>query len=87
MRYQEGIYHEDAENSTTLVNQMSFYQTYKKHYSSDPFGDTTIEAGTRLVDKIMGKKKKIWEVVIIKNLSNDLTTSKLPCLVNSNQFS
>ena len=44
------------ENSTTLVYRRSFYKTYKKQYSSNPFGDTTIEAGTRVVDRIMEEK-------------------------------
>ena len=74
--------------------------SYKKQNSSNPFGDTSIEAGTRLVDRMM---KERWEEVIItstelilnsrnvcktmKNLSNDPTTSTPLCLVNSNYSS
>ena len=78
----------------------SLYEAYKKQYASNPFGDTTIEAGTRLVDTMTEEKKKRWEEVItstdlthnsrkawktIRSLSNDPTSPTPPCLVNSNQ--
>ncbi len=78
----------------------SLYEAYKEQYSSNPFGDTTIEAGTKLVDNMTAEKKKRWEEVItstdlthnsrkawktIKKLSNDPTSSNPPCLVTANQ--
>ena len=42
----------------------SLYKAYKKQYSSNPFGNTTIEAGTRLFDRMMEEKNKRWEEVI-----------------------
>ena len=71
----------------------SLYEAYKKQYSHDLFGNTTIEAGTRLFDRMTEEKRKIWEEVIkstelthnshnawqaIKNLANDPTTSTPP---------
>ena len=46
------------------------YEADKKQYSRNPFGNTTIEAGTRLVDRMTGEKNKRWEEVIT---STDLT--------------
>ena len=78
----------------------SLYEAYKNQYSSNPFGNTTIEAGTRLIDRMTEEKKKRWEEFItltdlthnshtawktIKNISNAPTTSTPPCLVNSYQ--
>ena len=66
MRLPENIYQEDIENRTSLVYRMnqSFYEAYKKEHSNNPFGDTTIDAGTRMVDKMTEEKRKIWEEVI-----------------------
>ena len=50
--------------------QQSLYKAYKKQYSSNPFGNTTIDAGTKLVDRMMEEKNTRWEEVII---STDLT--------------
>ena len=50
--------------------------TYRKHRrnnrgsikktrnSSNPFGNTTIETGSRIVDRMMEEKNKRWEEVI-----------------------
>ena len=78
----------------------SLYKAYKKQYSIDPVGETTIDTGNTLIDKMKDAKKKRWEEVItstdlthnsrkawqtIKKLSNDPTTPIPPCLVNANQ--
>ena len=34
------------------------YKAFKKRYSNYPFGDTTIDAGTSLIDRIMEEKKR-----------------------------
>ena len=80
----------------------SLYEAYKKQYSIDPFGETTIDTGNTLIDKMNDEKKKSWEEVItstdlthnsrrtwqtIRKLSNDPTTPNHPCLVNANQVS
>ena len=80
----------------------SLYEAYKKHYSIDPFGETTIDTGNTLIDKMKDEKKKSWEGVItstdlthnsrrawqtIRKLSNDLTTPNPPCLENANEVS
>ena len=77
----------------------SLYEAYKKQYSIDPFGETTIATGNTLIDN-MKDEKKSWEEVItstdlthnsrrewqtIRKLSNDPTTPNPPCLVNTNQ--
>ena len=77
----------------------SLYEAYKKQYSIDHFGETTIYTGNTLTDK-MKDEKKGWEEVIIstdmthnsrrawqniRNLSNDPTTPNPPCIVNVNQ--
>ena len=78
----------------------SLYEAYKKQYSIDTFGETTIDTGNTLIDKMKDEKKKSWEEVItstdlihnsrmawqtIRKLSNDPTTPNPPCLVNANQ--
>ena len=78
----------------------SLYEAYKKQYSIDPFGETIIDTGNTLIDKMKDEKKKSWEEVItsndlthnsrrawqtIRKLSNDPTTPNHPCLVNANQ--
>ena len=78
----------------------SLYEAYKKQYSIDPFGETTIDTGNTLIDKMKDEKKKSWEEVItstdlthnshrawltIRKLSNDAITQNPPCLVNANQ--
>ena len=57
----------------------SLYVAYKKQYSIDPFGETTIDTGNTLIDKIKDEKKKSWEEVIT---STDLTHKQsLPLLI------
>ena len=78
----------------------SLYEAYKKQYSSNPFGDGTIESGNTLLEKMSEEKKRRWEEVItstnmthnsrkawktIRKLSNDPTSSTPPCLVSANQ--
>ena len=78
----------------------SLYEAYKKQYSIDSFGETTIDTGNTLIDKMKDKKKNSWEEVststdlthnrrrtrqTIRKLSNDFTTPNPPCLVNANQ--
>ena len=48
----------------------SLYEAYKKQYSMDPFGETTIDTGTTLIDKMNEEKYKSLEEVIT---STDLT--------------
>ena len=75
-------------------------EAYKKHYSSNPFAEGTLETGNKLIDTMKEAKKKRWEEVItsidlahnscktwqtIKKLSNDPTSPNPPYLVNSNQ--
>ena len=60
MSHPESIYQEVAENSTSLVYRRSFYKAYNKQYSSNLFGDTTIKAGTRIVDRMIEEKKTRW---------------------------
>ena len=47
-------------NSTSLVYRRnhSLYEAYKKQYLSNTFGNTNIEAGTKLVDRKPEEKKK-----------------------------
>ena len=76
------------------------YEAYKKQYSIDPFGETTIDTGNTLIDKMKDEKKESWEEVItstdlthnsrmtwqtIRKLSNDPTIPNPTCLVNANQ--
>ena len=77
------------------------YKAYKKQYSIDPFGVTTIDTGNTLIDKIQDEKKKSWEEEVItstdltqnsrrswhtiRKLSNDHTTPNPTCLVNDNK--
>ena len=84
-----------------LTNESkSHNEAYKKQYSIDPFGETTIATGNTLIDKMKDEKKKSWEEVItstdhthnsrrawqtIRKLSNDHTTPNLPCIVNANK--
>ena len=78
----------------------SIYKAYKKQYSNNPFGETTIGIGNTLIDKMKDQKKNSWDEVItstdlthnsckawqtIRKLSNDPTTLNPPCLVNANQ--
>ena len=72
----------------------SLYEAYKKQYSIDPFGETIIDTGNPLIDKMKYEKKKSW-IDLAHNsrrawqtnrkLSNDPTTPIPPCLVNANQ--
>ena len=78
----------------------NLYEAYKQQYSSNPFGNRTMESGNLLLDKMTEEKRKIWEEVItstnmthnsrkawktINKLSNDPTSSNPPCLVTANQ--
>ena len=73
------------------------YEAYTKQYSSSPFAEGTLENGTSWLTQW---NKKTWEEFMtsidlthnsckpwqtIKKLSNDPTSPKPPCLVNSNQ--
>ena len=51
----------------------SLYEAYKKQYTIDPFGETTIDTGNTLIDKMKDEKKKSWEEVIT---STDLTHNR-----------
>ena len=89
-----------SNNSPGLTDKSkSLYGAYKKQYSIDPFGETTIDTGNTLIDK-MKDKKKSWEEVItstdlthnsrrewqtIRMLYNDPTTLNPIYLVNGNQ--
>ena len=55
---------------TVQIGLSEGYKVYKKQYSSNTYVDTTMEAGTRLVDRMMEKNMKSWEEVI---RSTDLT--------------
>ena len=46
-----------CKDMTSLVHQRNNRVSIKKQYLSNPFGNTTIEAGTRLVDRMMEKKE------------------------------
>ena len=65
-----------------------------------PFDNRTMESGNLLLDKMTEEKRKIWDEVItstnmthnsrnpwktINKLSNDPTSSNLPCLITANQ--
>ena len=72
-------------------------EAYKKQYSIEHFGETTIDTRNTLICKMKDEKQKSWEEVItltdlthnnrrtwqtIKKLSNDPTIPNPPCLVN-----
>ena len=78
----------------------SLYETYKKQYSSNPFGEGTLETVTKLIATMKEEKSNKWEEVItstdltqnsrkawqtLKKLSNDPTPTHPPCPVNANQ--
>ena len=73
----------------------SIYEAYKKQYSINPFGETTIDIGNPLIDKMKDEKKKSWEEVITltavthnshgRQSKSYPTTPNPPCLVNANQ--
>ena len=78
----------------------SFYEAYKRQYSSKPFGEGTLKTKTKLIDTMKEQKRNKWEEVITstdlthnsrkawqtsRKLSNDTTSTNPPCLVNSNQ--
>ena len=44
---------------------ISLYEAYKKQYSIDPFGKTTIDTGNTLIDKMRYEQKKSWEEVLL----------------------
>ena len=78
----------------------SLYKAFKREYSSNPFGEGTLETGIKLIDTMKEQKMNKWEVVItstdlthnsrmawqtIRKLSNDPTSTNPPCLVNASQ--
>ena len=78
----------------------SLYEAYKRQYSSNHFGEGTLETGAKLIDTMKEQKRNKWEEVItstdlthnsrkawqtIRKLSNDPTSTNPPCLVNANQ--
>ena len=78
----------------------SLYEAYKKQYMSNPFDRTTLDTGNELISNMAAENKRRWEEMItstdlagnsrkawqtIRNISNDLTASKPPCLVTANQ--
>ena len=78
----------------------SLYEAYKKQYMSNPFNSTTLDTGNELISKMAAENKRRWEEMItstdltgnsrtawqtIRNISNDHTASKPPCLVTANQ--
>ena len=67
---------------------------------SNPFDSTTLDTGNELIRKMAAENKKRWEEMItstdltgnsrktwqtIRNISNDPTAPKPPCLVTANQ--
>ena len=69
-------------------------------YSSNPFGEGTLETGTKLIDTMIEQKMNKWEEVItstdlthnsrkawqtIRKLPSDPTSTNPPCLVHANQ--
>ena len=71
-----------------------------KPYSNNPFGEGTLETGTKLINKMKEDKMNKWEEVItwtdlthnsrkawqpIRKLSNEPTSTNPPCLINANQ--
>ena len=73
----------------------SLYEAYKRPYSSNTFGEGTLETGAKLIDTMKEQKKEKWEDVItstdlthnsrkawqtIRKLSNDPTSTKCPVL-------
>ena len=67
---------------------------------SNPFDSTTLDTGNEMISKMTAENKRRWEEMItstdmtgnswkawqtIKNIYNDPTTSKPPCLVTTNQ--
>ena len=76
------------------------YEAYKIQYSSNSFGEGTMETATKLIDTMKEVKRNKWEEVIkstdlthnsgkawqtIRKLSSDPTSTNPPCLVNANQ--
>ena len=78
----------------------SLYEAYKKQYMSNPFDSTILDTSNELISKMAAENKRRWEEMItstdltgnsrktwqkIRNISNDTTASKPPCLVTANQ--
>ena len=53
---------------------MSLYKAYKRQYSSNPFGEGTLETGAKLIDTMKEQRRNKWEEVIT---STDLTHNSL----------
>ena len=64
------MYQEDAENSTSLNHTRNSIQA---------FDNTTIEAGTRQVDRMMGDKKR-WEEVITYGPTEGACSMAVPAM-------
>ena len=47
----------------------SLYEAYKKPYSIDPFGETTIDTGNTLIDKMKDEKNSWEEVITLTDLT------------------
>ena len=77
------------------------YETYMKLFVSSPFRSSTMESGTKLLDKMTDGKKRRWEEVITTNnmthnsrkawktiriLFNDPVISIPTCLLSANQI-
>ena len=71
----------------------------KKQYMNNPFDSTTLDTGNELLSKMAAENKRRWEEMItstdltgnsrkacqtIREISNDPTARKLPCLVTAN---
>ena len=95
MWHRENTYQEGVCETTFLVadESKSIYEAYKKQYSIDPFGETTGDTGSTLIENMKDEKKKSWEEVItstdlshnsrrawqtIRKLSNDPTIPNPP---------
>ena len=77
----------------------SLYEAYKKQYMSNHFDSTTQDTSNDLINKMAAENKRRWEQMItsidltgntrkawqtIRNISNDPTASRPPCLVTAN---
>ena len=83
-----------------LTAESKIYEAYQEQYRCNPLGDTTIDAGNKLIELMAEQKKERWEEMItsidlthnsrkawktIKSISNDPSTPTPPCLINANQ--
>ena len=57
----EDIFQEDVDQTTYLVSRgesNSLNEAYKIQYSSNPFGEGTLETGAKLIDTMKEQKRK-----------------------------